>query len=99
MGAKLYVGNLPFSTTDQELQDHFASQGTVVSAKVIADRFTGRSRGFGFVEMSNQEEATQAIDALNGTDLGGRILVVNEARPLEEKRPFRSNPSPTSGMQ
>ncbi len=98
MGAKLYVGNLPFSTTDQELHDHFASQGTVISAKVIADRFTGRSRGFGFVEMSSQEEASEAINALNGTDLGGRILVVNEARPLEEKRPFRSGPPPGSTM-
>ncbi len=92
MGAKLYIGNLPFETTDQELQGHFASQGTVVSANVIVDRFTGRSRGFGFVEMSTQEEAEQAIKALHGTDLGGRILVVNEARPLQERRPFRSSP-------
>ena len=90
MSGKLYIGNLPFETTDQELQDHFAPQGTVVSAKIIADRFTGRSRGFGFVEMSTHEEAEQAINALHGTDLGGRILVVNQARQLEEKQPFRS---------
>jgi RNA recognition motif-containing protein len=90
MSVKLYIGNLPFEITDQELQDLFAPQGTVVSAKIIADRFTGRSRGFGFVEMSTQEEAEQAINALHGTDLGGRILVVNQARQLEEKQPFRS---------
>ena len=89
MGVKLYVGNLPFETTDQELREHFSSQGSVVSATVIFDRFTGRSRGFGFVEMSQPEEAAQAIDTLNGTDLGGRILVINEARPREDKRPFR----------
>lgn len=96
MGVKLYVGNLPFSTTDQELQDHFSPHGNVVSAKVITDRYTGRSRGFGFVEMSNQEEAQAAITALNGADLGGRILVVNEARPQEERRPFGSRPSTPS---
>ena len=95
MSVKLYIGNLPFATTDQELRDHFASQGTVVSATIIFDRFTGRSRGFGFVEMSQPEEATQAINALNGTELGGRILVVNEAQPREEKRPFRSDSLPT----
>ena len=85
MGVKLYIGSLPFATTDQELQDHVASQGNVISAKVMADRFTGRSRGFGFVEMSTQEEAEQASNALHGTDLGGRILAVNDVRPLEEK--------------
>ena len=84
MGVKLYIGSLTFATTDQELQDHVASQGTVISAKVMADRFTGRSRGFGFVEMSTQEEAEQAINALHGTDLGGRILAANDARPLEK---------------
>ena len=85
MNVKLYVGNLPFETTDEELHNHFVSYGTVISAKIIADRFTGRSRGFGFVELSTQEEAENAINALHGTDLGGRILVVNKARPQEQK--------------
>jgi len=92
MGAKLYVGNLPFSATDQELQDFFSAHGNVVSAKVIADRYTGRSRGFGFVEMSSQDEAQAAITALHGADMGGRILVVNEAQPQQERRPFSGPP-------
>ncbi len=85
MGSRLYVGSLPYSFTDQQLQDLFAQHGTVTSAKVIADRFTGRSRGFGFVEMSTPEEAQKAIAALNGTDCQGRALVVNEAKPLEKR--------------
>ena len=88
MGSKLYVGSLPYSTTEQQLSDLFAQHGSVQSAKVITDRFTGQSRGFGFVEMATDEEAQKAIAALNGTDLGGRTLVVNEARP-QEKRSFR----------
>ncbi len=92
MGVKLYVGNLPFETTDQGLQEHFAQHGTVKSATIITDRFSGRSRGFGFVEMATPEEAQQAITALHGMDFGGRVLVVNEARPLEERRPPRSRP-------
>ncbi len=87
MGSKLYVGSLPYSTTEQQLSDLFAQHGSVQSAKVITDRFTGQSRGFGFVEMATDEEAQKAIAALNGTDLGGRTLVVNEARP-QEKRSF-----------
>lgn len=87
MGSKLYVGSLPYSTTEQELSDLFAQHGSVQSAKVITDRFTGQSRGFGFVEMATDEEAQKAIAALNGSDLGGRTLVVNEARP-QEKRSF-----------
>ena len=94
MGAKLYVGNLPFSTTDQELQACFAAHGNVVSAKVIADRFTGRSRGFGFVEMATPDEAQAAITALHGTDLGGRVLVVNEAQPQEPRPPGRRPKNP-----
>ncbi len=93
MSVKLYVGNLPFSTTDEELQDHFSSQGTVVSTKIIMNKFSGRSRGFGFVEMSTEEEASKAISMLNGMDLGGRILIVNEARPLEERSQSRANTS------
>jgi RNA recognition motif-containing protein len=87
VGTKLYVGSLPYSTTEQELSQLFAAHGTVQSAKVITDRFTGQSRGFGFVEMSTEEEAKKAIDALNGSAMGERTLVVNEARP-QEKRPF-----------
>ena len=87
MGTKLYVGSLPYSTTEQQLSELFAQHGTVQSAKVITDRYTGQSRGFGFVEMATSEEAQKAIAALNGTQLGGRTLVVNEARP-QEKRPY-----------
>ena len=87
MGTKLYVGSLPYSTTEQQLTELFAQHGTVQSAKVITDRYTGQSRGFGFVEMATNEEAQKAITALNGTPLGGRTLVVNEARP-QEKRPY-----------
>ena len=77
----VYVGNLPYSMTDAKLEETFSSYGTVDRAKVIVDRVSGRSRGFGFVEMSNGEEAKAAIEALNGTELDGRTLVVNEARP------------------
>jgi RNA recognition motif-containing protein len=87
MGSKLYVGSLPYSTTEQQLSELFGQHGSVQSAKVITDRFTGQSRGFGFVEMATDEEAQKAITALNGAELGGRTLVVNEARP-QEKRPF-----------
>jgi len=87
VGTKLYVGSLPYSTTEQQLTELFAQHGTVQSAKVITDRYTGQSRGFGFVEMATNEEAQKAITALNGTPLGGRTLVVNEARP-QEKRPY-----------
>ena len=89
MNQKLYVGNLSYSTTDQELQDLFAQHGTVQSANVVTDRYTGRPRGFGFVEMGSGEEARQAIEALNGTDFQGRNLVVNEARPKEKSFPPR----------
>jgi len=87
VGTKLYVGSLPYSTTEQQLNELFAQYGSVQSAKVITDRYTGQSRGFGFVEMATGEEAQKAITALNGSALGGRTLVVNEARP-QEKRSF-----------
>jgi RNA recognition motif-containing protein len=96
MGIKIYVGNLPFSTTNESLQEAFAAYGTVESAKVITDRNTGRSRGFGFVEMASNDEGQAAISKLNGTDLGGRQITVSEARPSEDRpsggggRPFRS---------
>ncbi len=90
MNQKLYVGNLSYDTTDQELQELFAQHGTVQSANVVTDRDTGRSRGFGFVEMGSGEEAQQAIEALNELDFQGRKLVVNEARPKEQSfRPRR----------
>lgn len=85
MASKLYVGGLPYSTTDQELEEVFAAHGKVVSAKVITDRESGRSKGFGFVEFESAEEAQAAIKALDGSDLGGRSIVVNEARPREDK--------------
>ena len=82
MNNKLYVGGLPYSVTEGQLQEIFTAHGTVESAKVITDKFTGKSRGFGFVEMSSGDEAQKAIDGLNGTQLEGRSLVVNEAKPM-----------------
>lgn len=87
MNPKIYVGNLPYASTDQDLMDLFAQHGTVSSANVVTDRYTGRSRGFGFVEMASAEDAQKAISALNGSDFQGRNLVVNEARPKEKNRP------------
>jgi RNA recognition motif-containing protein len=83
MGKKLYVGNLSYEVTDSALEQMFAAHGTVQSAQVIMDRDTGRSKGFGFVEMANDQEAQAAIAALNGKESGGRSLTVNEARPRE----------------
>lgn len=85
MSTKLYVGNLAFQTTSQELQELFATAGTVESASVVEDRDTGRSRGFAFVEMSTKEEAAAAIDQFNGKEVGGRALKVNEAKPRENR--------------
>ena len=85
MSAKLFVGNLSFSTTENDLQDAFAAHGTVIEANLMMDRATGRPRGFAFVTMSTAEEAQKAIDALNGKELGGRPLTVNIARPREER--------------
>ncbi len=86
MGKNIYVGNLPYGSTDEDLKEVFAPYGEVLSARVITDRETGRSRGFGFVEM--EDEAGQAaIEALNGSDMGGRALRVNEARPREPRPP------------
>ena len=86
MSMKLYVGGLPYSTTDSELEEYFAQKGAVTSAVVIMDRETGRSKGFGFVEMSNDDEAKAAIAEFNGKDFGGRTITVNEARPREDRR-------------
>ena len=85
MGKKLYVGNLPFTVDDQFLFDTFSRVGTVESAKVITDRDSGRSKGFGFVEMATDEEAQDAIAKVNGADCAGRTLTVNEARPMEPR--------------
>ena len=85
MGTKLYVGGLPYSVTEGRLQELFSAHGTVESANVIADKFTGQSRGFGFVEMSSGSEAQNAISSLNGTQLDGRTLTVNEAKPMARR--------------
>src|SRR5712692_5823410 len=85
MNNKLYVGGLPYSVSEGKLQEIFAPHGTVESAKVIADKFTGQSRGFGFVEMSSGGEAQKAIEALNGSQFDGRTLVVNEAKPMARR--------------
>ncbi len=85
MGKKLYVGNLPYTTSDADLQQLFGQHGQVQSAQVIIDRATGRSKGFGFVEMGSDQEAQAAIGALNGKDFGGRPLTVNEAKPREDR--------------
>ena len=87
MGAKLYVGNLPYNVTEDRLQQHFAQHGSVVSARIITDKFSGRSKGFGFVEMGSEQEAAKATQALNGTDFEGRSIVVSEARPQAPREP------------
>jgi RNA recognition motif-containing protein len=85
MEKKLFVGNLAYSVTDAQLQELFERHGTVKSVTVISDKTTGRSRGYGFVEMSSEDEARRAIEALNGTQIEGRALIVNEARPQEKR--------------
>lgn len=87
MAMKLYVGGLAYSTTDKELEEYFATQGKVVSAVVIKDRDSGQSKGFGFVEMEDLKDGQNAIKQLDGSQLGGRTLVVNQARPQEDRRP------------
>jgi RNA recognition motif-containing protein len=93
MAKRLFVGGLPWAVTDQKLEEIFSQHGAVSSAKVITDKFTGRSKGFGFVEYANDEDADKAIKALDGSEMEGRKIVVNVARPLEE----RSNDRPRSG--
>ena len=87
MGNKLYVGNLPYTVRDEDLQQSFSEFGTVSSAKVMMERDTGRSKGFGFVEMGSDAEAQAAISGMNGQSLGGRSITVNEARPMEARPP------------
>lgn len=84
MGTRLFIGNLPWGATEQEIRDAFTSVGTVKDCHLVIDRETGKSKGFAFVEMSTQDEATTAIDRLNGSDIGGRAINVNEARPRPE---------------
>lgn len=88
---RLYVGNLPYQTTGDDLKNTFSSAGTVTSAQVITDKMSGRSKGFGFVEMSNDDEAKAAIEMFNGKELDGRALTVNEARPMEPRAPRQGN--------
>jgi RNA recognition motif-containing protein len=97
MGNKLYVGNLPFSATDDSLREMFAQAGQVESARVIMDRDTGRSKGFGFVEMSTDREANDAIKKFNGMDLDGRALTVNEARPMAPREGGGGGRGPRGG--
>jgi cold-inducible RNA-binding protein len=87
MAKKLYVGSLSYNTTDERLKEHFSQAGTVTSASVITDKMSGRSKGFGFVEMSTDEEANKAIEMFNGQDLDGRNIIVNEARPMAPRAP------------
>lgn len=89
MASKLYVGGLPYSTTNEELEAAFSKAGNVVSATVIMDKMSGRSKGFGFVEMSNDDEAKSAIDMFNGQDFGGRNISVSEARPMQPREDRR----------
>src|SRR5689334_10332861 len=85
MATRIYVGGLPYSATDEDLSKAFATHGTVSSATVITDRYTGQAKGFGFVEMSSEDESKTAITAMNGTQMGGRTLTVNEAKPREDR--------------
>lgn len=87
MGKRLYVGNLPYNATDDQLKELFSGAGEVASANIIVDKMSGRSKGFGFVEMATDEEAAKAIEMFNGKDLGGRNITVNEARPMEQRAP------------
>ena len=85
MATKLFVGNIDYNVSENDVQDHFSKAGTVVSVNIVQDRTTGKSRGFGFVEMASQEEARKAVAELHQSELGGRRLTVNEARPMEER--------------
>lgn len=89
MAKRLYVGGLPYKTTDEELKDAFAQAGEVSSVSIMMDKFTGRSRGFGFVEMANDADVEKAIELWNGKDFGGRTLIVNEAKPMGDRPPMR----------
>ena len=98
MATKLYVGNLAYAVTDERLQQHFAQHGSVISARVITDKFSGRSKGFGFVEMASEAEAAKALNALHDSEFEGRNIVVSEARP-QTPRPSGSGGYPASGAR
>jgi cold-inducible RNA-binding protein len=85
MGKRLFVGSLPYAITEDQLREHFAQAGNVETVNIIVDKFTGRAKGFGFVEMATDEEAATAINTLNGSNLGGRTIVVSEARPMQPR--------------
>jgi cold-inducible RNA-binding protein len=87
MNKKLYVGNLPYSVTETELRDAFGAHGTIESVRIITDKFSGRSKGFGFVEMASEDEAQKAVDGMNGKELSGRAITVSEARPEQPRAP------------
>src|SRR6185312_12070399 len=97
MSTKLFVGNLSFDTTENDLQDAFAAHGTVVETNLMTDRATGRSRGFGFITMASEQEAENAVTAMNGRSIGGRALTVNIARPREERAPGAGEGRPRFG--
>ncbi len=97
MATNLFVGGLAYKVTDDELNDFFATVGTVTSAKVIVDKYSNQSKGFGFVEMSTDEEAKKAIDELNGKELEGRPIAVSEARPREDRKPYFNNGNRSGG--
>lgn len=99
MAKKLYVGNLSYNTTDASLKDAFSALGEIESANVISDKMTGRSRGFGFVNMVNDEEALAAIEKMNGAEVDGRKLTVNEAKPLSERPPRRNFDNRSGGSR
>ncbi len=99
MAKKLYVGNLSYNTTDASLKDAFSALGEIESANVISDKMTGRSRGFGFVNMVNDEEAITAIEKMNGAEVDGRKLTVNEAKPLSERPPRRNFDNRSGGSR
>lgn len=90
MAKKLYIGGIPYTSTDETLKQYFSQAGTVTSASIITDKMSGRSRGFGFVEMSTDEEAQKAVEMFNGKDFEGRTLTVNEARPMTDRPPRRA---------
>ena len=99
MAKKLYVGNLSYNATDASLKDSFSAMGAVESANVIIDKMTGRSRGFGFVTMTNDDEALKAIESMNGQEVDGRKLTVNEAKPLSERPPRRNFDNRSGGSR
>lgn len=94
---KLYVGSLPYSISEDELRELFSSYGNIESVRIITDKFTGQSKGFGFVEMSNEDDAQRAVEGMNGKQISGRTLIVNEARPEQRRERSFNNSGPSAG--